>query len=125
MLKAIVSGKDNLQVIDKLSNIPVNSLFDSELEKKFIEALALLKTSSRTVVINKDFVNNKEGYILKIGDCRWEIEPQVELGLAQNVSVNCKPDFVLWPDKSLTGQKPIAVFTDGFTFHKNKYGMIL
>jgi DEAD/DEAH box helicase domain-containing protein len=120
MLKAIVSGKDNLQVIDKLSNIPVNSLFDSELEKKFIEALALLKTSSRNVVINKDFVNNKEGYILKIGDCRWEIEPQVELGKAQGVSINCKPDFVLWPDKELVGQKPVAVFTDGFAYHKNK-----
>ncbi len=120
MFRQIVSGKDNLQVINSINNIPVNSLADSELEMMFIEALSLLKSDKRELTIHKDFVNNKEGYILKIGNCRWEIEPQVRLGKEQNVSVTCQPDFIMWPRKGCENQLPIAIFTDGFTFHKNK-----
>ncbi len=119
LLKKILSGKDNIKVIKKIADIPVNSLFDSELERMFIESLQLLKKDGRPLTIIKDFVNNKEGFILKIGDCRWEIEPQVELGPSDGVSVRCKPDFVFWPDKENGNQKPIAVFTDGFTYHKD------
>ena len=119
MFRQIVSGKDNRRLIKTINKIPVNTLADSELENMFIEALALLKTDSRELTINKDFVNNKEGYILKIGNCRWEIEPQVTLDESQGVKVKCKPDFIMWPSKDAKGQLPIAVFTDGFTYHKD------
>ncbi len=120
MFRQILSGKDNLKLINSIKDIPVNGLADSELEMMFIEALSLFKSDRRELTINKDFVNNKEGYILKIGKCRWEIEPQVLLGKEQNVSITCKPDFVMWPSKGCKNQLPIAIFTDGFTFHKNK-----
>ena len=119
LLKKILSGKDNIKVIKKISDIPVNSLFDSELERMFVESLQLLKNDNRPLTLSKDFVNNKEGFVLKIGNCRWEIEPQVELGPNDGVAVCCKPDFVFWPDKDNGNQKPIAVFTDGFTYHKD------
>ncbi len=118
LLRKILSGKDNIKVIKTISDIPVSSLFDSELEKMFVENLQLLKSDKRSLTLNKDFVNNKEGFILKIGDCRWEIEPQVELGPSDGVVVKCKPDFVFWPEKN-SGQMPIAVFTDGFEYHEN------
>ena len=120
MFRQIVSGKDNIQKITTIGKIPTNSLADSELEMMFIESLSLLKTDARAVTINKDFVNDKEGYILKIGKCRWLIEPQVLLDKENGVSVKCQPDFVMWPDKGTTNQLPIAIFTDGFTFHRNK-----
>ena len=119
MLKAILSGKDNVEKIDKLGNIPVNSLFDSELERRFIEAIASMGNDSRKISISNALVKNKQGYLLTVNDITWEIEPQRLLDAADGVSVTCKPDFVFWPvsDKS---KKPVAVFTDGFVYHKDK-----
>lgn len=119
LLKAILSGKDNIERIDKLGNVPVNSLFDSELERRFIEAINSMGNESRKISISNALVNNKEGYLLTINDSTWEIEPQCLLDASNGVKVTCKPDFVLWPisDKR---KKPVAVFTDGFIYHKDK-----
>lgn len=120
LLKFILSGKGNIEEIPKLGNVPVNSLFESELEEKFIEALNHLRSDSRKLTISKALVNNKEGYSLKIGDCLWEIEPQVVLDNHYGVPVKSRADFVLWPARTSSGQMPIAVFTDGFLYHKDK-----
>ena len=119
MLKAILSGKDNIQKIDKLGSVPVNSLFDSELERRFIEAINSMGNDSRRVSVSNALVNNKEGYILTINNVTWEIEPQRLLDAEDGVAITCKPDFVFWPvsDKS---KQPVAVFTDGFIYHKDK-----
>lgn len=119
ILKSILSGKDNLTKIEKLSNIPVNSLFDSELERRFVEAIAQMGNESRKVEISKSLVNDKEGYILKVNDSTWEIEPQVILGPTQGVSVQCKPDFVIRAI-GRSDKLPVAIFTDGFIYHKDK-----
>lgn len=118
MLKAILKGKDNIQKIPKLSDIPVNSLFDSELEALFIEAFSRMNNAQRKVTIEKDIINGKEGYLLKVNDQLWEIEPQVTLYKSQGVSIMCKPDFVIRPLKN-NDKMAVAVFTDGFTFHKD------
>lgn len=120
LLKQILSGKDNIESIPKLGSIPVNSLFESELERQFIEALQRLGKDTRPVNITKELVNNKEGYLLKIGECRWEIEPQVVLDGQYGVPVSSRADFVLWPVRQGEGQRPVAVFTDGFLYHKDK-----
>ncbi|NLG33364.1 MAG: DUF1998 domain-containing protein, partial [Syntrophomonadaceae bacterium] len=120
MLKAILSGKDNLEMITKLGNIPVNSLFESELEGKFIAALEQMGHETRRITITKQLVNNKEGYLLKVGSCLWEIEPQVMLDNLYGVPVQSRADFVIWPVRTPEGQKPVAVFTDGFLYHKDK-----
>lgn len=119
LLKSILSGKQNLARIKKLGNIPVNTLFDSELERRFIEALAQMRNENRKVEISKALVNGKEGYFLKVNDSSWEIEPQVVLDTLQGVSVVCKPDFVIRPIGK-SNRKPVAIFTDGFLYHKDK-----
>ena len=119
LLKTILSGKENLTKIDKLANIPVNSLFDSELERRFVEALAQMGNEHRAIEVKKSLVNGKEGYILKVNNSTWEIEPQVVLDASQGVSIMCKPDFVIRPLAS-TEKLPVAVFTDGFIYHKDK-----
>ena len=119
LLKTILSGKDHLTRIEKLGNIPVNSLFDSELERRFVEAIAQMGNETRKVEISKSLVNDKEGYILKINDTSWEIEPQVLLDAAQGVSVQCKPDFIIRPIGK-SEKLPVAIFTDGFIYHKDK-----
>ena len=98
----------------------MNSLFESELERQFVQALELLQKDSRPVRIDKALVNMKGGYFLKVGDCSWEIEPQVLLDERYGVTVKSRADFVLWPKRENIGQKPIAIFTDGFLYHKDK-----
>jgi len=120
LLKQILSGKDNLTEISKLGAVPVNGLFESELERRFIEALSQLGNQSRQLTINKELVHNKEGYLLKIGDAIWEIEPQVKLDAASGVAVTTRADFVLWPIKTEGNQKPVVIYTDGFLCHKDK-----
>lgn len=119
MFKTILTGKDKLQKIKNLSLIDTNPLIGSELERQFLEALNRLGSVNRMISVNKKLINEKEGYSLKIGECTWDIEPQVDLGPSEGVLVKCRPDFVFWPVRTTGTQKPVAVFTDGFTFHKD------
>lgn len=119
LLKLILSGKENIQEIPKLSSVPTNPLFESELERKFIEALDRMGNKSRKIKISKELVNNKDGYLLKIEDNLWEIEPQFLLDSEYNVSVKSRADFVLWPKRTSGNHKPVAIFTDGFMYHKD------
>ena len=51
-------------------------------------------------------------------DHAYTIEPQVSLGPEDGVSVCCKPDFLIRPARSTQPCLPVAVFTDGFEYHK-------
>lgn len=115
ILKSILSGKDNVQKIDKINDIPVNPLFDSELEQRFMEAI---RTKVGAANVSDTIRNGKHSYYVKIENFAWEIEPQVPLDAGSGVSVDCKPDFVFWP-VSAPEHKPVAVFTDGFLYHKD------
>ena len=115
LLKSILSGKGNVEKIKKINDIPVNPLFDSELEQRFMEAV---RTKVGAANVNDSIRNGKHSYYIKLGDFSWEIEPQVVLDAEQGVIVKCKPDFVFWP-VSAPDHLPIAVFTDGFTYHKD------
>lgn len=120
LVKTILSGKDNLEEIPKLSNVDTNHLFDSELERRFIGAFERMGTAEREINIHKQLVNAKEGYSLQIGNALWEIEPQVILDVADGIAVKSKPDFIIRPKRITGNQKPVAVFTDGFLYHKDK-----
>ena len=120
LLKQILSGKDNLSEIPKLGDVLVNSLFESELERRFVEALAQMGNENRTLTISKELVNDKEGYLLKVGNAVWEIEPQVKLDASYGVTVESRADFIMWPTRTDGAQKPVAIYTDGFLYHKNK-----
>ena len=115
LLKSILSGKENVEKIKKINDIPVNPLFDSELEQRFMEAV---RTKVGAASVNDSIRNGKHSYYIKLGDLAWEVEPQVLLDAEQGVKVKCKPDFVFWP-VSAPDHLPIAVFTDGFTYHKD------
>ena len=119
LLRKIISGKDSLEPIKGISSIAVNSLFDSELEKRFIEAIEQTSTAQCKVEITKVPVNGKEGYFLQIGSCCWEIELQVPFGIERGVAVPSKADFVFWPKTKGNKQRPVVVFTDGFLYHKH------
>ena len=115
MLKSILSGKDNVEKIKRINDIPVNPLFDSELEQRFMEAVRIKVGAAN---VNDSIRNGKHSYYIKAGEMTWEIEPQVMLDAQQGVKVKSKPDFVFWPVNA-PDHMPVAVFTDGFTYHKD------
>ncbi len=115
MLKSILSGKDNVERIRRINDIPVNPIFDSELELLFMEAV---RNKAGAANVSDSIRNGKHSYYIKLGELTWEIEPQVILDAEQGIKVKSKPDFVIWP-VSAPDHLPVAVFTDGFTYHKD------
>lgn len=123
ILSAILEQKGSLREIKTIGEVgPTNALFDSELERRFIEALRRRPADgSPRFELHDDVVHGKAGYTLRAGEMRWKIEPQVMLGEKEGVMVQCKPDFVLWPDYA-PDCLPIAVFMDGWQYHRDCVG---
>jgi DEAD/DEAH box helicase domain-containing protein len=122
LLSRILENRAQFIKIDTLKNVSVNALFDSELEARFIEALRRTRQEGLAISITKEIVGGKPGYLMLIGEKTYYIEPQVKLGPKDNVSVPSKADFVLWPARSRDSVKPIAIFTDGYLYHRDRLG---
>jgi DEAD/DEAH box helicase domain-containing protein len=122
MLSFILSHKEQLKQVNNLKNLSVSGLLDSELEALFLEALRRLRHKGFSVALKKAVVKGKPGYFLGINEQLYEIEPQVELGPSDGVAVHSRADFVFWPARSAKAMKPIAVFADGFIFHRDRVG---
>src|SRR5690606_23634603 len=71
------------------------------------------------VKLVQDVVHGKSGYVLEVGSQRYRIEPQCDLNGDAGVSVPSKPDFVIWPWASGSKRRPVAVFCDGWAYHKD------
>jgi len=50
---------------------------------------------------------------------RLIVEQQVDLGANEGVSVQSRPDFVLWPTQSHSLRRPVAIFCDGWAYHQS------
>ena len=66
----------------------------------------------------QEIINGKAGYHLKIGSSRYKVELQKPLGSDEGTPVSCKPDFFISPS-ILESLKPIAIFCDGWKYHKD------
>jgi DEAD/DEAH box helicase domain-containing protein len=123
MLAEIVSYRDRIRKTDNISHIPLNTLIDSELEARFVGALKRYRSKALLLNIKNNLVNGKPGYFLKIGDRSYDIEPQVELGKMNDVSIQSRADFLIRPARLSDAVKPIAVFLDGYIYHQNRIGL--
>lgn len=123
ILTQIIQHEASLKTVQTIGDVvQQNALFDSELERRFIEALRRrVGDAVGRFEVKEEVVRGKPGYFLKAGDLTWTIEPQVSLGPDQGVVIHCKPDFVLWPETA-PGCMPIAVFLDGWQYHKDRIG---
>ena len=121
ILEAIEDNLNQLEKVATVADIYVNPNFDSDLEAKFIESLRRLggKDGLLGVRLVKEIVQGKSGYLLEVGTQRYWIEPQVNLGPSDGVMIPSCPDFVLWPAKTGSPRRPIAVFCDGWAYHKD------
>lgn len=98
-----------------LSGVTVDAVLESELERRFIDALAKHAETQRWG-FGKSFTGGKVTYRLTLPTLTWVLEPQVELGPSDGVGEPCRPDFVA---RCVTRDDvlPLAVFCDGLEFH--------
>ncbi len=108
-----------------LSAIRLNSNFESELERRFIEAIRQYSGKAyggAAPQLRNDIINGRAGYYLKVGDRAWIIETQVPLGPSDGVDIPSRADFVLRPASTRVNSQPIVIFTDGWEYHKDRIG---
>ena len=118
LFEAILGKRDQVRTITSLSEVNLDSLLESELERRFITALR--KTAQdKNWRWTETAYGGRPGFRIVIADdLAWEIRPQVDLGPSEGVRRRCRPDFVLVPVGRAI--RRIAVFTDGFEFHAQK-----
>ncbi len=121
ILEQLVENLNHLERVASVANIYINPNFDSELEARFIESLRRLSGVGGLpfVKLVQDIVQGKSGYLLEVGEQRYWIEPQVDLGPNDGIVAPSRPDFVLWPTQSRSLRRPIAVFCDGWAYHQS------
>lgn len=122
LLGRMLEHRGKLQVVEDLRNVSIVDALESELERMFIEALRRLRHKEVDIEFRKDVLAGKKpGWYLKLGAQAYFIEPQVNLDKRQEVLVSSRADFVFWPLRD-TRQKPVAVFADGFRYHRDRVG---
>ena len=120
MLDRILAHRDELEEVPSLRGVTINATFDSELEVRFVEALRRIEVDgARAVHVRADLVNGKPGYVLKVGERTYYMETQADLDASDGVVEPSRPDFLIRPARPEPGQPPVAVFTDGFEFHRD------
>ena len=126
LFSKLVSARERIKQVSSLNDIPLNKLYDSELEMKFIEQFTgHTAPISRNPIQIKKYVNTpggNPGWYLQVGENHFIIEPQVTIGFKERFTFPSKPDFVIYPKRIIHGErgfKPIAVFTDGYEYHKD------
>jgi hypothetical protein len=122
LLGRILENQSFLKRTDRLASVRMNTLLESELERQFVEALRRSPAEGAARRLTQEVVNGKAGYSLQIGEERYEIEPQVEIGPADGVTVPSRADFVIRALRPLENERPVAIFTDGFEFHADPSG---
>jgi DEAD/DEAH box helicase domain-containing protein len=120
VLTELVGSLDQLEKVPTISDIFINPNFDSALEARFIESLRRIGGTNGLppVKLVQEIVNGKSGFLLEVGDQRYWVEPQHDIGPSDGVAISSRPDFILWPVQNKSSRRPIAVFCDGWVYHK-------
>jgi len=125
ILRGILKNRDKIERINTIDDIVLTSLFDSELEKMFIEGLKRFSSSDQPVELEPAIHNMQEGFKLTIGNKRhYFITQQVMLSQSEGVAVDTRADFLIESlDRNVKETfKPVVIYTDGFSFHKKSVG---
>lgn len=120
ILETILDEAEALREVEGLRSVKVNPFLESELEARFVEALRRIDVDGKAVRVREDIVGGKPGFVLTTADLTYYMEAQPEFGESAGVAVASRPDFVIRPARESTAQPPIAIFMDGFEFHRER-----
>lgn len=121
VLDELIGSLDRLVKVPTLSEIFINPQFDSELEQRFPEGLRRLggKDKLPNVKLLQEVVQGKLGYLLEVGSEHYWVETQALIGPEHGVAEISKVDFLISPVNPRSPRRPIAVFTDGWQYHRD------
>mgnify|MGYP006076412381 CR=1 FL=1 len=122
LFNRILAKRDEIESLTTIDDIEVNPLLESELEIRFIGAIRTAQESGLDIQIQQQMVNGKPGYFLRVNESLYTIEPQVNVSSSDGVMVASKPDFLIRSAQASgkgAGFLPIALFLDGFKYHKD------
>ena len=122
LLDEVLAHADRLERIESLDGVKLEGLLESNLEARFVRALEQRAASERGLRITPEIVRGKAGYVLKLDSETWYVEPQAELNRGEGVAEASRPDFLLHPAKPSPNKRAVAIFLDGFQYHKHSTG---
>jgi DEAD/DEAH box helicase domain-containing protein len=133
MLKEILDKEGELAEVGTLSDLPMDILLESELERRFLSLLlnriAEIPRASWKQVVSHGQACYRISLPIELPgkgtqDIVWDIVPQENLGPREGVDVPCRPDFIFKPrlpqnlrEGVSTRPLPLAVFCDGLAYH--------
>ena len=118
VLDTILAQADTLEEVEGLRSVKVNPVLESELEVRFVQALRHWDLGGPRVQVREDVVAGKLGYVVTVGEMTYTVEAQAQCGSSEGVAVASRPDFVLRATREAADRPPVAVFMDGFEFHR-------
>ncbi|HDN9016128.1 TPA: DEAD/DEAH box helicase [Aeromonas salmonicida] len=117
LLGQILAASDQLHPVKTINDIPLDVMMGSELEKRFVDSLQ----QDKALVVSRSYAHQGAGWIINTRaepSVSWQLKSQVDLGDREGVGIACRPDFMLYPIAQSAEVKPVAIFLDGFVFHK-------
>lgn len=112
----ILESRHQLKPVSTLGEVRLDERLESELEKALVGSLK--QYCERTPGCEwKETAHKGECYSLRLGDLVWRLEPQRELGKAEGVSLQTRPDFLLTNTAGALDAPRVAVYCDGFQYH--------
>lgn len=128
LLEALVDGEFKRSRVNSLSELYINPDFGSELERRFLPALKALggqfdpdgsRFAPVQVTMEINPVTAKTAYLLTAGPNKYWVDTQVPIEDGVSGQLLCQPDFVISATKAASPMRPIAVFVDGWEYHKH------
>ena len=123
MLESVLDENVPLEKVDHLGKMKKDHWADSELEARFPDALQAFHQHPALggirVRTSKDIISGKVGFRLEIGDFDYSVEIHPSLGKKDGVLYPCEPDFLIRSERHGDNFRPIAVFLDGYRYHKH------
>ena len=120
LLDLILEHAPKLKEVKGLHEVRRPGLLESQLEERFVEALRRSSEGGASPRVRRDLIRGRPGYLVQAGARTWYVEPQVELGPSDGVRIACRPDFVVRSAHPTQEAPPVAVFMDGFEYHRDR-----
>ena len=120
LLDLILEHAPKLKEVRGLHEVKRPGLLESQLEERFVEALRRSSEGGAAARVRRDLIRGRPGYLVQVGTRTWYVEPQVELGPSDGVRIPCRPDFLIRSAHRSQEAAPVAVFTDGFEYHRDR-----
>lgn len=131
LLGKVLAHRGSVKPTDSLGHVRVTGALDSVLEAMFVEALHQIEYESRKCTLTREIFSGRKGWRLRwksdanedetTRDVVWNVKVHERLGAPQGVVIDTEPDFVLEPVRgSQEGRKSVAVYLDGWMYHKNQ-----